>query len=166
MTMNAAQASAALAGVNAYQLAAIEPFLAALQVVQAAQATALADMAGVSNGRPYQMIVNAGANLNSFIVEAEQVVQQLTPPPTAAATSANIAYQTAGQIDLSSEVANAGSIQLAAPPAHGTVTVAGMVVTYTPAAAYSGQDSFSYSAVGAFGQTAPAVVSLTVAAAS
>src|SRR3546814_2147283 len=47
-------------------------------------------------------------------------------------------------------------------PSHGTSSVGGDVVTYTPAAGYYGADSFTYMATGPGGTSAPATVSLTV----
>ncbi|WP_163570989.1 Ig-like domain-containing protein, partial [Klebsiella pneumoniae] len=48
-------------------------------------------------------------------------------------------------------------------PAHGSFVIAGDTVTYTPAATYYGADSFTYTATGPGGTSAPATVSLTVA---
>ena len=48
-------------------------------------------------------------------------------------------------------------------PAHGTIAIAGDVITYTPTAGYAGPDSFTYTATGPGGTSAPATVSLTVA---
>ncbi|MFL5395298.1 MAG: cadherin-like domain-containing protein, partial [Myxococcales bacterium] len=51
-------------------------------------------------------------------------------------------------------------------PAHGTVALAPAgTFTYTPATGFSGNDSFTYAATDGHAQSAPAVVSLTVAAA-
>ncbi|MFN1208817.1 Ig-like domain-containing protein, partial [Enterococcus lactis] len=48
-------------------------------------------------------------------------------------------------------------------PTQGTTAVNGDVVTYTPTATYFGADSFTYTATGPGGTSAPATVSLTVA---
>ncbi|WP_175494859.1 putative Ig domain-containing protein, partial [Janthinobacterium lividum] len=45
---------------------------------------------------------------------------------------------------------------------HGTATVSGTSITYTPAAGYSGPDSFSYTASNGGGTSAAAVVTITV----
>lgn len=47
---------------------------------------------------------------------------------------------------------------------HGTATANGTTITYTPAAGYSGTDSFSYTATNATGTSAPATVTVTVTA--
>ena len=54
------------------------------------------------------------------------------------------------------------SIAIAQAPAHGTATVSGLNVVYTPAHDYFGDDSFKYTATGPGGTSAAAVVSVTV----
>jgi uncharacterized protein with beta-barrel porin domain len=60
---------------------------------------------------------------------------------------------------------NVSSIAIATPPAHGTASVSGLGFVYTPATNYVGSDSFSYTASGPGGTTAPALVSIQVVAA-
>lgn len=68
-------------------------------------------------------------------------------------------------IDLSTSITGVHTrLAVASPPAHGTVSVSGDVVTYTPATGYHGADSFTYTATGPGGTSAPATVSLTVTA--
>jgi hypothetical protein len=56
--------------------------------------------------------------------------------PTAAAASASVNYNTAKAIDLSGSISGVHtSITVASGPAHGTTSVSGNVVTYTPTAA-------------------------------
>jgi hypothetical protein len=84
--------------------------------------------------------------------------------PTVAARSANVGYNAAQAIDLSASVTGVHtSIAVATAPAHGTATIAGDVVTYTPAPGYYGADSFAYTATGPGGTSAAATVSLAVA---
>lgn len=47
-------------------------------------------------------------------------------------------------------------------PSHGTATVSGSTVTYTPAANYNGSDRFTYTAFGSTGQNSSATVNVTV----
>lgn len=87
------------------------------------------------------------------------------PAPTVAAVSGvAVPYASSGAaIDLSASIAGVHtSIAVATAPAHGTASVAGSVVTYVPAAGYFGADSFTYTATGPGGTSAPATVSLTV----
>lgn len=54
------------------------------------------------------------------------------------------------------------SVAVASAPAHGTATVSGMSVVYTPSGTYFGADSFTYTATGPGGTSAPATVSITI----
>ncbi|MHB1056908.1 MAG: putative Ig domain-containing protein [Rhodanobacter sp.] len=54
------------------------------------------------------------------------------------------------------------SIAVAQAPTHGTATVNGLNAIYTPAANFFGSDSFTYTATGPGGTSAPATVSVTV----
>ncbi|MDB5529387.1 MAG: hypothetical protein JWR51_2490 [Devosia sp.] len=84
--------------------------------------------------------------------------------PVAAAASASVPHNTAQAINLAGSITGVHtSIAVGVVPAHGATSVAGDVVTYTPAAGYSGADSFTYTATGPGGTSAAATVSLTVA---
>lgn len=54
------------------------------------------------------------------------------------------------------------SIAIAQAPAHGTATISGLNVVYTPTHDYFGSDSFTYTATGPGGTSTAATVSLTV----
>ncbi len=54
------------------------------------------------------------------------------------------------------------SIAVVSAPTHGTATASGMSIVYTPAGTYFGADSFTYTATGPGGTSAPATVSITV----
>ena len=54
------------------------------------------------------------------------------------------------------------SISAVTSPAHGTATISGNAILYTPTAGYSGPDSFGYTVRDATGQTASTTVSVTV----
>ncbi|MCW2065754.1 UNVERIFIED_ORG: uncharacterized protein YhjY with autotransporter beta-barrel domain [Stenotrophomonas maltophilia] len=56
------------------------------------------------------------------------------------------------------------SVAVASAPAHGTATVSGMSVVYTPSGTYFGADSFTYTTTGPGGTSAPATVSITITA--
>ena len=84
--------------------------------------------------------------------------------PTVAAVSAAAAYDAPTPIDVSSSISGVhSSVAVVSTPAHGVTIVAGDVITYTPAAGYFGADSFTYTATGPGGTSAPATVTLTVA---
>ncbi|HEY1128618.1 MAG TPA: putative Ig domain-containing protein [Roseateles sp.] len=86
--------------------------------------------------------------------------------PVANASSASTPYDNPVQINLAPAITGgaAVSIAVATPPAHGTATVAGLTVTYTPAAGYAGSDSFTYTATNAGGTSAAATVTVMVSA--
>jgi hypothetical protein len=52
------------------------------------------------------------------------------------------------------------SLTVASGPAHGTTSVSGDVVTYTPTGGYFGADSFTYTATGPGGTSSAATVTL------
>ncbi|GAB3102786.1 putative Ig domain-containing protein [Lysobacter terrae] len=54
------------------------------------------------------------------------------------------------------------SIAVATAPAHGTATVSGLNIVYTASAGYSGNDTFTYQAIGPGGTSAPATVTITI----
>ena len=94
------------------------------------------------------------------------VTVQRPGTPTAAAVSGGTPYGTATTLDLSGSITGAGitAVGLASAPAHGTATISGRTVTYTPAAAfYGGTDSLTYTATNAGGTSAPATITITVA---
>ncbi len=84
------------------------------------------------------------------------------PAPTASAASSSTHVNTPVTIDLTASVVAANTVAVSTAPAHGSTTVSGLAVTYTPATGFSGTDSFSYTATGPAGTSAPAVVSVTV----
>lgn len=89
----------------------------------------------------------------------------LPPAPTATGTSVAVPYaSTDTAIDMSGRVTGVSTgVSVASAPAHGTVTVSGFVISYTPSPNYFGPDTFTYVAVGPGGNSAPATISLTVA---
>lgn len=58
----------------------------------------------------------------------------------------------------------ATSVAVTAQAAHGTATASGTTISYTPAAGYSGSDTFQYDATNAKGTSLSATVSVTVVA--
>ncbi|MBD9572511.1 putative Ig domain-containing protein [Ensifer sp. ENS08] len=83
--------------------------------------------------------------------------------PIAGTTTITVAANSTGNViapNLSGGAA--ASLAIVSAPSHGTATVAGTSFHYTPAAGFSGTDSFSYSATNATGTSAPATVTVTV----
>ncbi|OAN63896.1 hypothetical protein A7X12_19030 [Sphingomonas sp. TDK1] len=91
----------------------------------------------------------------------------VSPPsaPTAGPVNVTVAYNSsANSIALALSGQTAASVAVATPPAHGTATVNGLAIDYTPTAGYFGADSFTYTATNAGGTSAQATVSITVGA--
>jgi uncharacterized protein YhjY with autotransporter beta-barrel domain len=84
--------------------------------------------------------------------------------PTAAAAAMTVPLNTATTLDLAPYITGSSitGVEITANPAHGTVTVNGTKVTFTPVNNYFGADAFSYRAYGNAGTSASAVVSVTV----
>ena len=85
--------------------------------------------------------------------------------PTAAPRTVSTAFGTPVAIDLAASVTGVfTSVAIASPPANGTATLNGTVVTYRPNATFSGTDSFTYTATGPGGTSGAAAVTVNVVA--
>lgn len=100
-------------------------------------------------------------------VRATVSITVLAPPAPTAADISNVAVPYASRgtaIDLSGSIDGVyRSVAIGTAPSHGTVTVTGATATYTPASGYYGADSFTFTASGPGGTSAPARVAITVA---
>ncbi|CAM5484998.1 hypothetical protein MAUB1S_08134 [Mycolicibacterium aubagnense] len=80
--------------------------------------------------------------------------------------SADTAHTMGGKpVDVDVTKNDAGSITsiaISRAPANGTTSISGFVITYTPAATFSGTDTFDYVANGPGGASVPATVTVTV----
>ncbi len=86
-----------------------------------------------------------------------------TAAPVTSSRSMVVPYNTAGSIDLTSAFSGiVTSYSISKAPAHGTVSVNGPYVTYTPNKDYFGPDSFQFTATGPGGPSVPGTVSVTV----
>jgi len=84
--------------------------------------------------------------------------------PTAGAATLTVQVNTAATLDLTPFISgSATGVSVVVAPSHGTTTVSGTSVTYTPTRDYFGPDTFSYAAFNSVGSSAPAVVTVTVA---
>jgi RHS repeat-associated protein len=86
--------------------------------------------------------------------------------PTAAAQSASTLRNTAVTIVFagSDPENDALTFAVASPPAHGTLTGTGDSRVYTPDTGFTGSDSFTFTAADAYSKSAPATLSIDVAA--
>lgn len=87
------------------------------------------------------------------------------PPPTAPNLNLTAYVNTAKQLSVAPPVVSGvitGGIQISTAPAHGTATVTGYTITYTPTSNYQGADSFQYIAVGPKANSTPGTVTVSV----
>ncbi|CAL4869746.1 hypothetical protein MMA231_04038 (plasmid) [Asticcacaulis sp. MM231] len=83
--------------------------------------------------------------------------------PTAANVSSSTNYNTAASIALAPG-GMYNSLAIASQPANGTVSVSGTTATFTPNTGFIGNTSFTYTASGPGGTSAPGTVTVSVAA--
>ncbi|GGP22624.1 IPT/TIG domain-containing protein [Silvimonas iriomotensis] len=87
----------------------------------------------------------------------------IAPPVAGAVSVSGIPYGSSNiNIALSLSGGTATSVAVATPAAHGTTTVSGTSISYTPVSSFWGSDSFTYTATNASGTSAPATVTLSV----
>jgi len=87
------------------------------------------------------------------------------PPPIAGAASLAVAYNSSlNPVTLALSGGTATSVAVSTAPTHGTTSVSGTTIKYTPTTGYNGPDSFQYTATNAGGTSSPATVSVTMAA--
>jgi outer membrane autotransporter protein len=95
---------------------------------------------------------------------ATVTVTVIATAPTAAPATLTVQVNTPTVLDTAPLVSGSGvsTVNIVSRPAHGTATVSGLRITYTPAVDYFGPDSFTYAAVGVAGTSAPATVTVNV----
>ncbi|MDO8996642.1 MAG: IPT/TIG domain-containing protein, partial [Sediminibacterium sp.] len=144
-----------LTGVTAVQFGGVAATAFTVDSANSLTATAPAGAAGVAS-----VIVTTPGGLS-----ADTAADDFTyvVAPTVAAVAANVAFNSAGQAVTLSPSGVFTTLAVVAQPTNGTVTITGTTATYVPTAGFFGADSFTYTATGPGGTSAPATVSLTVA---
>ncbi|WP_433852361.1 autotransporter domain-containing protein [Stenotrophomonas nitritireducens] len=129
--------------------------------VTAASATSLTVTAPAAGSGPVAVTVAVNGQTST----SNATYTFIDKPVAADTTGVTVPYNSTGTaIDLSGAITGTHhSIAIGSAAAHGTTSVAGDVVTYTPTAGYFGTDSFTYTATGTGGTSNVATVSLTVA---
>jgi hypothetical protein len=85
--------------------------------------------------------------------------------PVAGAVSVTVGYDnSANPITLNLGGGTAITVVIPSGPSHGTLSVVGTSVTYTPTGGYAGADSFTYTAANTAGKYSAATVSISVTA--
>ena len=98
-------------------------------------------------------------------VTAANTITVVEPVPVAGPVSLALAYNAGPTpVTLVLSGGSATAVQIASGPSNGSTTVSGLSVTYTPTTGFAGVDSFTYTASNANGVSAPATVTVTVAA--
>ncbi|MFZ6818666.1 Ig-like domain-containing protein, partial [Undibacterium sp. Ji22W] len=98
-----------------------------------------------------------------LLVSPSMVLAQSTSgPPTANPFGTTVIENTVANVLPAQTVGTVDTLQITSPPTHGFLIVDGLNFLYTPAANYSGADSFFYTATNIAGVSAPARVSITV----
>lgn len=90
------------------------------------------------------------------------LVVSAASPVASDSTGTVAANSSSNSIPLSLSGGAASSVNILSPPTHGSLSVSGVAVSYTPFTGYSGSDGFSYTATNGSGTSASARVSLTV----
>ncbi|MFK3967151.1 putative Ig domain-containing protein [Ensifer adhaerens] len=126
------------------------------------------DAAGTLSGTPtadgsFTFTVQATDTHGATATSGSYSLEVRIQAPIANATTATVAANSsANGITPNLTGGTAASVAIAAPPSHGTATVAGNTLIYTPAAGFSGVDSFTYTAANTTGTSAAATVTVTV----
>lgn len=89
----------------------------------------------------------------------------VTPPaPTVANVSASVVANSSNNPVTLAITGAASSVAVETAPSHGTATVSGTTILYTPADGYTGTDSFTYTATNSGGTSSAAAANITVTA--
>ncbi|WP_338031882.1 autotransporter domain-containing protein [Cedecea colo] len=142
-------------------------------VVTESHATVTVDGTAVTSGSASQTVSLASGSTTSIsvVVTAQDgttraytlsVTRAEAVPVSSGSTATVAANSTNNVISLSLSGGAATSVTLVSTPAHGSAVISGTTVIYTPAAGYSGSDSFIWNASNSGGTSADATVSLTV----
>jgi hypothetical protein len=108
--------------------------------------------------------VNDGT-VNSAPATISLTIQPVNDAPVAVGGSVGTSINTAIQVNLVASDVDSGSLTFAVSqaPAHGSASIAGSVLTYTPTGGYSGPDSVRFRASDGALQSNEATISITVA---
>ncbi|MER9657041.1 putative Ig domain-containing protein [Mesorhizobium sp. M0152] len=111
---------------------------------------------------PFNITVTATDNLG-FTGTANYTLVIGNNPPVANPETAETLEGQAVTIHVTdNDTGTIASISVATAPAHGTASVSGTDIIYTPGASFNGSDTLTYTATGPGGTSAPATVTINV----
>lgn len=125
--------------------------------------------AGVVSGTPtaagsFNITVTATDKFNFQGTQAYTIVVD-QPTPIAVNDTASVNANSSVTIPVTTvDTGPITSLTITQQPAHGTASVSGLNIVYTPAHDYFGSDTLKYTATGPGGTSAPATVTITVVA--
>lgn len=123
---------------------------------------------GVLNGTPansgnFTFTVRA-TDAHGFTGDRTYAIYVMGDPPVANDDTATLPANSSQPVAVTgNDTGQITSIAIAQAPAHGTATVNGLNVVYTPTSNYTGSDTLKYTVTGPDGTSAPATLSITVA---
>jgi len=118
---------------------------------------------GYSGADSFTYIATGPGGVSSAAIVSITVSAPLPPAPTVADKSVTTEFNIAAAIDLTSSISGQfTSIALGVGPTHGTTSISGNTITFTPSQNYVGADSFTYTATGPGGTSTSATVHITV----
>lgn len=117
-----------------------------------------------SSAGTYSVTVNVSATFSSAPILYSTTINMtvVASPPSANALSKSVPKNSSSNVLTPVVSGTVSSIALASTPSHGTATVSGLNIVYTPASGYQGSDTFSYQATGPGGTSAAATISINV----
>ena len=142
--------------------------------VNESHATVTVNGSTVTSGHASGSIsLNVGSNPVTIVATAQDGTTTETytvtvnrAPPLIAETLSKTVLQNSSANSFTPTITGgtATSLAIDSGPSHGTASVSGMTLTYTPSTAYTGSDSFTYIASNDDGSSQPATVTITVEA--
>jgi hypothetical protein len=141
--------------------------------VNESNATVTVNSNSVTSGQASGAIsLNVGSNTVTIVGTAQDgttttytVSVNRAPPLVAGALNETVLQNSSSNIFTPTITGGtATSLAIATAPSHGTASVSGMTLTYTPSTAHTGSDSFTYTASNDDGTSSPGTVTITVEA--
>lgn len=110
------------------------------------------------------VVADNSTGTGPYIGSQSYSIEVIDMVPFANPVTSNVSYNSSNNsVALNINAGTPASVAIATNPSHGTVSVSGLSITYTPTSNYAGPDSFTYTASNTSGTSAPANVTINVA---